>query len=344
MSVLSIDITDGDEEPLGFAPRRSWPRRTRRCGCPRSCATRACCDRTFLRLEVPLAERAGCERLAAGSATIPMRPDGLNASGTLNGGLLALLVEEAALSAAPGAVLSSLAMRLRATGAGRPRGRRGRGARRPGQRGRPRWPRTIVSPSSRRSGRSPARAAPAVFPLRDCAGRPRPVRIPTQMGGDIATAIQEAAPEADVVSRRCTGRWRRMSGDRCSSPPTAPTTWSSCAIAASSGSTSSAPGSTASHPEILEGRVVTCSRGAGAVPISEWVLARMLAHEKRLPGAWIDRPRTSGAGPSSGGLQGRTLGLVGLGGIGSAIATTAAAFDMDIVAIRRTDAPAPFRR
>jgi hypothetical protein len=41
-----------------------------------------------------------------------MRPDGLNASGTLNGGLLALVVEEAALSAAPpGATLASLSMR-----------------------------------------------------------------------------------------------------------------------------------------------------------------------------------------------------------------------------------------
>jgi acyl-coenzyme A thioesterase PaaI-like protein len=62
-------------------------------------------------LEVPFAERAGCERTAAGVASIPLRPDGLNASGTLNGGLLALVVEEAALSAAPGDTLSSLSMR-----------------------------------------------------------------------------------------------------------------------------------------------------------------------------------------------------------------------------------------
>ena len=38
-------------------------------------------------LEVPFAERAGCDRLGSGVASIPLRPDGLNASGTLNGGL-----------------------------------------------------------------------------------------------------------------------------------------------------------------------------------------------------------------------------------------------------------------
>jgi acyl-coenzyme A thioesterase PaaI-like protein len=64
------------------------------------------------RLEVTYAERAACERAGPGTATIPIRPDGLNAAGTLNGGLLALVVEEAALSVAPaGSVLSSMTMR-----------------------------------------------------------------------------------------------------------------------------------------------------------------------------------------------------------------------------------------
>src|SRR5262249_48900904 len=64
------------------------------------------------RLEVPFAERAGCEREAPGVASIPMRPDGLNASGTLNGGLLALAGEEAALSAdRGGTLLASMSMR-----------------------------------------------------------------------------------------------------------------------------------------------------------------------------------------------------------------------------------------
>ena len=48
--------------------------------------------------------------MGPGRATIPLRPDGLNASGTLNGGLLALVVEEAALSVGD-AGLASLSMR-----------------------------------------------------------------------------------------------------------------------------------------------------------------------------------------------------------------------------------------
>jgi acyl-coenzyme A thioesterase PaaI-like protein len=63
------------------------------------------------RLAVPLAERAGCERRAPGLAVIPRTEDGLNSSNTLNGGLVALAVEEAALSLTPGTTLSSMAMR-----------------------------------------------------------------------------------------------------------------------------------------------------------------------------------------------------------------------------------------
>jgi acyl-coenzyme A thioesterase PaaI-like protein len=42
---------------------------------------------------------------------LPRSEDGLNSSKTVNGGLIALAVEEAVLSATPGAYLSSLAMR-----------------------------------------------------------------------------------------------------------------------------------------------------------------------------------------------------------------------------------------
>lgn len=64
------------------------------------------------RLERPLAERARCRYVADGTVELPWAEDGVNASGTINGGLVALLVEEAALSAAqPGATLSSLSIR-----------------------------------------------------------------------------------------------------------------------------------------------------------------------------------------------------------------------------------------
>src|SRR6266545_3854090 len=37
----------------------------------------------------------------------------------------------------------------------------------------------------------------------------------------------------------------------------------------------------------IDDQILTCSRGASAIPISEWVLAVMLAFEKRLPDSWI---------------------------------------------------------
>ena len=62
-------------------------------------------------LTVPLAERAGCVRTAAGEATLVRSEDGLNSSNTVNGGLIALSVEEAALSRSPGRTLSVLDVR-----------------------------------------------------------------------------------------------------------------------------------------------------------------------------------------------------------------------------------------
>jgi acyl-coenzyme A thioesterase PaaI-like protein len=63
------------------------------------------------RLRRPFAERAGCVRQCPGVAVLPRSEDGLNSSKTVNGGLIALAVEEAVLSATPEAVVSSLAMR-----------------------------------------------------------------------------------------------------------------------------------------------------------------------------------------------------------------------------------------
>jgi len=63
------------------------------------------------RLSVPLAERAGCARRAAGVAEIRLSPDGLNAAHTMHGGLVAMVAEEAALSLFPGQTLCSMTVR-----------------------------------------------------------------------------------------------------------------------------------------------------------------------------------------------------------------------------------------
>jgi phosphoglycerate dehydrogenase-like enzyme len=91
----------------------------------------------------------------------------------------------------------------------------------------------------------------------------------------------------------------------------------------------------------LGGRTLTCSRGASAVPISEWVLAVLLAFEKRLPEAWIHAAPVGGWNRAAlGTLHGKTLGLVGLGGIGAAVARRALPFGMRVLASRRSSTPA----
>jgi phosphoglycerate dehydrogenase-like enzyme len=67
----------------------------------------------------------------------------------------------------------------------------------------------------------------------------------------------------------------------------------------------------------------------------------MLAAEKKLPETWIHQPPAHWSIGSLGGLHGRTLGLIGIGGIGQAVATRALAFGMRVRALRRSDAPTP---
>ena len=95
--------------------------------------------------------------------------------------------------------------------------------------------------------------------------------------------------------------------------------------------------------DVVGDRLLTCSRGASAIPIAEWALAQMLAFEKRLPDAWLRQfPTTWRFHPGGlGGLHGKTLGLVGIGGIGRAIAERALPFAMRVRALRRSATPSP---
>jgi phosphoglycerate dehydrogenase-like enzyme len=77
------------------------------------------------------------------------------------------------------------------------------------------------------------------------------------------------------------------------------------------------------------------------VPISEWVLAVMLAAEKELPARWIHAPPERWSIAFLGGLRGRTLGILGFGGIGQAVARRALAFDVRVRALRRGGGPSP---
>jgi phosphoglycerate dehydrogenase-like enzyme len=94
---------------------------------------------------------------------------------------------------------------------------------------------------------------------------------------------------------------------------------------------------------VFDGRVVTCARGASAGPIAEFVLGAILAHAKRLPDIWLeDAPaHWNFPLPRMDVVEGRTVGLIGLGGIGAAVAQRALPFGMHVVALRRTDKASP---
>jgi phosphoglycerate dehydrogenase-like enzyme len=93
--------------------------------------------------------------------------------------------------------------------------------------------------------------------------------------------------------------------------------------------------------EVVGDRTLTCSRGAGAPAIAEFVLGAMLAFEKQLPDSWITEPPAQWSTANLGGLEGRTLGIVGLGSIGTEVAIRALAFDMEVVALRRSRRTSP---
>lgn len=95
-------------------------------------------------------------------------------------------------------------------------------------------------------------------------------------------------------------------------------------------------------PELFaQGVVVSNTRGVQAVPIAEHTLAVVLALAKQLPLVLEHQRRAHWAQNDFMGprlpwlLRGRTLGLLGVGTIGSEIASRARAFGMRVVALRR---------
>lgn len=93
--------------------------------------------------------------------------------------------------------------------------------------------------------------------------------------------------------------------------------------------------------DLLAGKLVSCSKGATSTPIAEWVLAMILAHAKQLPNSWIQSPPAQWYMAELEALEGKTLGIVGFGAIGQAIAKRALAFDMKVVATVRKFRPSP---
>lgn len=93
--------------------------------------------------------------------------------------------------------------------------------------------------------------------------------------------------------------------------------------------------------EVLEGRIVTCGRGVGAIPIAEFCLASIFAAAKQFPDTWLSAPSERHNFADFDEVDGQTLGIIGLGGIGTALATRALALGMRVVGVRRSDKPGP---
>jgi phosphoglycerate dehydrogenase-like enzyme len=93
------------------------------------------------------------------------------------------------------------------------------------------------------------------------------------------------------------------------------------------------------YPEwLFDGPPVSCARGPSAGPIAEYVLAAIFAAAKSVPDIWVHDAASWRMRPL-GSVAGSTLGIVGFGAVGRAIAAKAVALDMRVLVVRASDAP-----
>lgn len=157
-----------------------------------------------------------------------------------------------------------------------------------------------------------------------------------QVIDDAHAPAWERASEADIVLTAPRNAWRGAPTER---PPGWPgrVRWVHLASA----------GIDHFPPWLFDGTQVTCARGVAADPIADFVFGSLLDHVQRLGErrvqhllGWRHEFDRVVAHPM-GQLKGRTLGLVGYGAIGQAVARRAQAFGMQVLALRRTPATEP---
>ncbi len=168
------------------------------------------------------------------------------------------------------------------------------------------------------------------------------LRILTQLPSGLLQPVREAHPDVEIVEIPHEGELEeRVTGEILLTP-----TWGSPNLAEVLARGvrwvhTYGTGVNAFPFEKLGDRVLTCSRGASARAISEWVMAVMLAAEKQLPQSWLSEPPAHWNLARLGSLEDRVLALVGFGGIAQAVARRALPFGMRMKALRRTTAPSP---
>lgn len=95
--------------------------------------------------------------------------------------------------------------------------------------------------------------------------------------------------------------------------------------------------------DAIDGQILTCSRGISGDMIGEWVFAQMLAVAKAVRTGPLAAPPDSWNAPVDGitTLRGKTVVILGTGGIGAEVARLSLALDMRVIGVRRrgTDAP-----
>lgn len=90
---------------------------------------------------------------------------------------------------------------------------------------------------------------------------------------------------------------------------------------------------------LFDGVMVTTMHGVNAHAVAELALASILAAAKRIPEIWQESATWQQS--PVGDLAGSTLGIVGFGAIGDAVAQRASVFGMTIQATRASDRPLP---
>jgi len=91
---------------------------------------------------------------------------------------------------------------------------------------------------------------------------------------------------------------------------------------------------------VLEAPLVTCGRGVASVEIADYVIAAIYAHSKNLDAISAHHPSKWKPTPL-GRIAGTTLGIVGIGAIGTEVARRALALGMRVTATRRRRLPSP---
>ncbi|SER20708.1 D-isomer specific 2-hydroxyacid dehydrogenase family protein [Sphingobium sp. YR768] len=90
-------------------------------------------------------------------------------------------------------------------------------------------------------------------------------------------------------------------------------------------------------PWLLDAPLVTCGRGVAADEIADYVIAAIYAHAKNLE-AVTARSRAQWINVPLGRVSGTTIGIVGLGAIGQAVARRGLALGAQVVGLRRSGA------